>query len=197
MWGCVDAGLSPECSLPAVEPAGLWEQRFAASAPLWERSLWLGPKPSARRRYRKRQFQSITQVSQVFSPKMSWPICRCHQQQWHPVSVSLCPHGVHQPELSPLNLGKAASSIPDRNHPQTSMKGNSSSLISSASAKQESLLTHPHLAAKSLLLELLNPAHSASCYKKWHQILPAPKLRRFCLSLQCHQGHRDLSWGWL
>lgn len=37
------------------------------------------------------------------------------------------------------------------------MKGNSSSLISSATAKEKPLLTHPHLAAKFLLLELLNP----------------------------------------
>lgn len=37
------------------------------------------------------------------------------------------------------------------------MKGNSSSLISSATAKEESLLTHPRLAAKFLLLELPNP----------------------------------------
>lgn len=62
-WGPVDTGVPVWCLppeiLPVVEPAELWEQRSAASAPLWERSLLLGPKPSERRRYSDNHLLSV------------------------------------------------------------------------------------------------------------------------------------------
>lgn len=61
--GPVDTGVPAWCLppeiLPVVEPAELWEQRSAASAPLWERSLLLGPKPSERRRYSDNHLLSV------------------------------------------------------------------------------------------------------------------------------------------
>lgn len=56
--------LTPEV-LPVVEPAELWEQRFAASALLWERSLLLGPKPSERRRYSNIHLISVCNTDEL------------------------------------------------------------------------------------------------------------------------------------
>lgn len=88
--GPVDAGVSawrltPQI-LPVVEPAELWEQRSAASALLWERSLLLGPKPSERRKYSNKHLLSVCNtgesgiLSQTFmeslppSPEVAVPL---------------------------------------------------------------------------------------------------------------------------
>jgi len=84
--------LTPEI-LPVVEPAELWEQRFAASALLWERSLLLGPKPSERRRHSNTHLLSVCNTGEsgiLF--QLSWKACPLvHRQQYPLLSIPAVP----------------------------------------------------------------------------------------------------------
>lgn len=85
MWVTQGSCLTPEVLLPVVQPAELWEQRFAASALLWEQSPWLGPKLSERRRYSNRHLLPVCNTGELGIPFQTL------KESLSPTSVALVP----------------------------------------------------------------------------------------------------------